>query len=65
MKLNTPIFSVIIPHLNQAEELETCLASLDAQYFDRSLFEIIVVDNGSDSPPQDVVARHTGDTSAA
>lgn len=52
------MLSVIIPHLNQAEALEACLASLDAQTLQRDLFEVIVVDNGSDVLPEAVVARH-------
>jgi GT2 family glycosyltransferase len=58
MKLNAPLISVVIPHLNQAEELEHCLASLDAQRLERTLFEVIVVDNGSSLPPYTVVSRH-------
>jgi GT2 family glycosyltransferase len=58
MKLNTRLVSVIIPHLNQAEELEYCLASLDAQRLERTPFEVIVVDNGSTSPPYAVVGSH-------
>ena len=60
MKLNAPLISVVIPHLNQPEELEHCLASLDAQRMERTLFEVIVVDNGSSSPPYAVVDRHPG-----
>lgn len=60
MELDQPLFTVIIPHLNQSCELETCLASLDAQRLDRTRFEVIVVDNGSASPPHDVIARHLG-----
>jgi glycosyltransferase involved in cell wall biosynthesis len=60
MPLNLPLVSVVIPHLNQREALETCLLSLDAQSLDRSLFEIIVVDNGSTSVPEDLVAKHPG-----
>jgi GT2 family glycosyltransferase len=60
MKLNAPLISVVIPHLNQAEELEHCLASLDAQRLERTLFEVIVVDNGSSLPPYAVVGRHPG-----
>jgi glycosyltransferase involved in cell wall biosynthesis len=52
------MISVIIPHLNQPDRLEACLRSLEAQSLDRSLFEIIVVDNGSAVVPQDVVARY-------
>ena len=50
--------SVVIPHLNQAAELEACLSSLDAQHLDHALYEIIVIDNGSTVPPSAVVARH-------
>ena len=54
------MISVIIPHLNQPEGLEACLRSLNAQTLSRSLFEIIVVDNGSATPPEEIVARHVG-----
>ncbi|MEY9481860.1 glycosyltransferase [Bradyrhizobium ottawaense] len=54
------MISVIIPHLNQADALEACLRSLDAQTLSRDLFEIIVVDNGSTVPPIDVIADHSG-----
>jgi glycosyltransferase involved in cell wall biosynthesis len=54
------MISVIIPHLNQPDGLEVCLGSLDAQTLSRPLFEIIVVDNGSTIPPQQVVDRHAG-----
>jgi glycosyltransferase involved in cell wall biosynthesis len=52
------MISVIIPHLNQPDGLEACLRSLEAQSLDRSLFEIIVVDNGSAVAPHEVVARY-------
>lgn len=60
MTPNRPLISVVIPHLNQLEGLEACLASLDAQRLQRSLFEIIVVDNGSDSLPEGLIANHPG-----
>jgi len=53
-----PLATVIVPHLNQQAALEACLASLDAQSLDRSSFEVIVVDNGSESLPDATVARH-------
>lgn len=56
----TSRISVIIPHLNQADALEACLLSLDAQTLGRSQFEVLVVDNGSLALPTDVVARHPG-----
>jgi GT2 family glycosyltransferase len=52
--------TVVVPHLNQADALEACLKSLDAQTLDRRLFEVIVVDNGSGELPVAVVARHPG-----
>jgi glycosyltransferase involved in cell wall biosynthesis len=58
MKSSRPLLSVIIPHLNQADGLEACLASLDSQTVDHSLFEVIVVDNGSRLPPEGIVAQH-------
>lgn len=51
--------TVIIPHLNQPDALEACLATLDAQTH-RHAFEVIVVDNGSDVLPTGVVGRHPG-----
>jgi GT2 family glycosyltransferase len=57
---SVPLISVIIPHRNQNEYLEQCLTSLDRQSLPRAIFEIIVVDNGSAVPPEDVVARHPG-----
>jgi GT2 family glycosyltransferase len=55
-----PAISVIIPHLNQPEMLEACLASLAAQSLDHAAFEVVVVDNGSTALPEVVVARHPG-----
>lgn len=60
MELNRPLISVIIPHLNQPDMLEACLASLDAQSLGRTAFEVLVVDNGSASVPEQIVARHPG-----
>ncbi|MDF0494661.1 glycosyltransferase [Bradyrhizobium yuanmingense] len=54
------MISVIIPHLNQPDALEACLRSLDAQTLNRTSFEVIVIDNGSATPPGDVLARHPG-----
>ena len=55
-----PLISVVIPHLNQPEALDSCLASLDSQSLERRLFEVIVVDNGSSSIPEDIVVNHPG-----
>jgi GT2 family glycosyltransferase len=57
-----PEISVVIPHLNQPEQLAGCLAALAAQQPAglRDRAEIIVVDNGSCRPPEEVVARFPG-----
>jgi len=60
MDCQMPLFSVIVPHLNQMDELDACLASLDKQSVKRTNFEVIVVDNGSTLPPDKVIARHPG-----
>ena len=54
-----PFLSVIIPHLNQPEGLDACLTSLDGQTLKRTQFEVIVVDNGSVSPPRQLTASHS------
>jgi len=46
-----PRLSVVIPHLNEPDELRRCLRALDAQRADGICFEIIVVDNGSADLP--------------
>ena len=53
----TPAISIVVPHLNDAERLDRCLAALVAQDADMARAEIIVVDNGSREPPADLVAR--------
>jgi GT2 family glycosyltransferase len=45
------LLSVIIPHLNEPDDLRLCLRALDAQRKDGINFEIIVVDNGSAEMP--------------
>lgn len=46
-----PEISVIVPHLNQHEALQRLFDSLVRQSLDASKFEIIVVDNGSNTAP--------------
>jgi GT2 family glycosyltransferase len=60
MKPTTPLISVIIPHLNQPKALEACLSSLRAQTLEHSAFQVIVVDNGSASFPEAVIAQYPG-----
>ena len=49
-------FSVVIPHLNQPNFLDGCLASLAAG--GRKPDEIVVVDNGSAALPEAICAAH-------
>lgn len=51
-----PRLSVVIPHLNQPDFLDRCLASLAAGM--RVPDEVIVVDNGSHTLPDTVCAAH-------
>ena len=41
------LVSVIVPHLNDYENLDACLTLLEAQSFPRDRTEIIIADNGS------------------
>lgn len=52
-----PRVSVVIPHLNDNEELRRCLARLDAQVEETPAFEVIVADNGSVALPEAVSKR--------
>ena len=45
--MNNPFVSVIIPVLNDSERLKICLQALENQTYPKSLYEVIVVDNGS------------------
>ncbi|RFC63970.1 MULTISPECIES: glycosyltransferase [Mesorhizobium] len=51
------LISVVVPHLNQPEFLETGLAALHAQEGVTSEIEIIVVDNGSRQLPESICAK--------
>jgi len=48
--------SIVVPAYNAEHEVGRCLASLDAQAWDRS-FEIVVVDDGSTDGTQEAVKR--------
>jgi glycosyltransferase involved in cell wall biosynthesis len=50
-----PDISIIIPVFNQGESLERCLHALGTQTYPRGRFEVVVVDNGSDSPVAEMV----------
>ena len=50
-----PFVSVIIPHFNDQARLSRCLTLLEKQTYPSHRYEIIVVDNGSDSLPEATV----------
>src|ERR1700730_1412047 len=45
-----PDVSIIIPVFNQTNELLRCLRALEAQTYRTGCFEVVIVDNGSDPP---------------
>ncbi len=51
--------SVIIPVYNDTARLRLCLDALAKQTLPHHDFEVIVVDNGSDEPPMEVVAEYS------
>lgn len=57
--MNDQFVSVIIPVFNDAERLKICLHALEHQTYPKPLYEVIVVDNGSDDAEavNDVVVK--------
>jgi GT2 family glycosyltransferase len=51
-----PFFSIIIPTRGRPRQLGTCLEALSRLDYPRNRFEVIVVDDGSEMPPGEVVA---------
>jgi glycosyltransferase involved in cell wall biosynthesis len=60
--LSQPFVSVIIPVFNDRDRLKTCLTSLEKQSYPKNLYEVIVIDNGSDSQQNiaEVIAQFKG-----
>ncbi len=57
--MDNPFVSVIIPVLNDSERLQTCLNALENQTYPKSMYEIIVVDNGSDENIESLVNQYS------
>ena len=55
--MQLPLVDVIIPHLNDHERLAQCLELVTRQSYPADCVTVTVVDNGSDKPIDDVVAR--------
>jgi glycosyltransferase involved in cell wall biosynthesis len=57
MEQKQPFFSIIIPTYGRPNQLEVCLNSLSRVDYPSNCFEVIVVDDGSETPPEAVVAN--------
>ncbi|HSV29385.1 MAG TPA: glycosyltransferase family 2 protein [Candidatus Omnitrophota bacterium] len=55
--MQLPVVDVVIPHLNDRERLAECLSHLERQTYPADCFRVLVVDNGSQQPIDDVTAR--------
>ena len=53
-----PFFSVVVPTYNRPDRLATCLQALAAQDYPRDRYEVVVVDDGSSHPMDNVVAPY-------
>lgn len=51
----TPFFSIIVPTHTRPKQLAACLSALDRLDYRRDLFEVIVVDDGSEMSLEDIV----------
>lgn len=60
-----PYLSVVVATFQRPDALRTCLAHLCAQDYPASRYEIIVVDDGSERPPTDIVAEAAARRTAA
>lgn len=59
---DAPMVSIVIPVFNDWERLEACLEALERQTYPVDRFEVLVVDNGSDSAVPDGTARYVNVT---
>jgi GT2 family glycosyltransferase len=55
MSAATSVVSIVIPTRDRPEELRACLEALERQSFPRERFEVVVVDDGSSSPPVSLI----------
>lgn len=58
---SSPLVSIIIPTYNRPETLRRCLLSLVSLDADRSQFEVIVVDDGSENSCESIVKKESSD----
>lgn len=55
MDHDLPFFSVVIPTYQRPERIAGCLQALTCLDYPRERFEVLVVDDGSDMPPEKIV----------
>jgi glycosyltransferase involved in cell wall biosynthesis len=55
-----PLVSIVIPSRNRPSQLGVCLEALEKLEYPQDRFEVIVVDDGSRFPLDEIVARFTG-----
>ena len=56
MQPNGPDYSIVVPTYRRRDTLARCLRAIEALDFQRDRFELLVVDDGSPTPPADLVA---------
>jgi glycosyltransferase involved in cell wall biosynthesis len=55
MNDNHPFFSIIVPTFERPAQLSLCLQALTRLDYPRDRYEVVVVDDGSANPPDDIV----------
>jgi GT2 family glycosyltransferase len=55
MAPNTPFLSIVVPTYRRPDRLAACLRALAQLEYPRDRFEVVVVDDGSDAPPDQEV----------
>ena len=53
------LFSIIIPHYNSPKLLKRCLNNLLNQKYNLSLYEVLVVDDGSYKKPDQIIKNYS------
>ena len=52
------LFTIVIPTFNRIAPLDRCLTAIAGLRYPRGNFEVLVIDDGSQPPPDEVIARH-------
>jgi glycosyltransferase involved in cell wall biosynthesis len=51
-------FSIVIPYYNKAYEINLVLKSLSLQNYDKTKYEVVIIDDGSDQRIDDIVKKY-------